>query len=108
MTWALIGMYIVLPEVAVTTFGELSGSHPIFFLATWSPAIAAFVVVYFYSGGPGIRAFLSLVIPLVFVVDSLVKGGPVLARCPTLGYGDSRRVGCDYSVVEQVDHAQAG
>jgi uncharacterized protein len=41
------------PQMAAVTFGEISGSHPFFFLATWSPAIAAFVVVFLYSGASG-------------------------------------------------------
>ena len=60
ITWGLIGIYILAPETAAATFGEISGSHPFFFLATWSPAIAAFpVVVYPFRGVSGIRAFLS-------------------------------------------------
>src|SRR6056297_3985578 len=59
ITWGLIGIYILAPEMAVATFGEISGSHPFFFLATWSPAIAAFIVLFLYSGMSGIRAFLS-------------------------------------------------
>jgi len=103
ITWGLIGTYILAPEMAATTFGEISGSHPFFFLATWSPAIAAFAVVVFHSGLSGIRAFLSrvlswrgsvgwaafilLVLPLVFVAGSLIKGGPVLAPLPPEGAG---------------------
>jgi len=101
ITWALIGVYIVIPEIAATAFGEISGSHPFFFLATWSPAIAAFVIVFLHSGKSGIRAFLSrlllwrcplgwavfilLVLPLVFVAGSVIKGGPVLAPLPPDG-----------------------
>ncbi len=103
ITWGLIGGYILAPEMAAATFGEISGSHPFFFLATWSPAIAAFVVVYLHGGLPGLRAFLSrlliwrgswgwaafilLLIPFVFVTGSLIKGGPVLAPLPPEGVG---------------------
>lgn len=41
ITWGLIGLYVFQPEWASQTFGAISGSHPIFFLATWAPAIAA-------------------------------------------------------------------
>ena len=44
VTWGVIGGYIIAPGFAVSTFGEISGSHPLFFLSTWSPAIAALVV----------------------------------------------------------------
>ena len=103
ITWGLIGVYIILPQMAAATFGEIGGSHPFFFLATWSPAIAALVVVFFYSGRPGIRAFLSrlllwrcsvgwatfilLLLPLVFVAGSVAKGGPILATLPSDGVG---------------------
>lgn len=103
VTWGLIGVYIFAPDRAAATFGEISGSHPFFFLATWSPAISAFAVVALYSGKAGIRAFLSRLlefrcppgwvafilffVPLVFVAGSLIKGGPVLAPLPPEGAG---------------------
>lgn len=103
ITWGLVGLYIALPERAAAWFGEISGAHPLFFLATWSPAIAAFVVVYLHGGLLGIRAFLGrllvwrgswgwaafilLVIPLVFVAGSRIKGGPVLVPLPPEGAG---------------------
>jgi len=103
ITWGLIGVYIMVPEWAAATFGEISGSHPLFFLATWSPAMAAFVTVFFYSGYSGLHAFFSrllmwrgslgwlafilLFLPLVFVVGSLIKGGPVLVPLPPEGVG---------------------
>jgi uncharacterized protein len=103
ITWGLIGFYVLAPEMAAVTFGEISGSHPFFFLATWSPAIAAFVVVLFHSGTSGLRAFMSrlllwrcswgwaafilLFLPLVFLAGSLIKGGPILAPLPPEGAG---------------------
>ncbi|MGZ3216516.1 CPBP family intramembrane glutamic endopeptidase [Paracoccus sp. T5] len=103
ITWGLIGIYVFAPEMAAATFGEISGSHPFFFLATWSPAIAAFVVVFFHSGASGPRAFFSrlllwrcswgwaafilLFLPLVFVTGSLIKGGPILTPLPPEGAG---------------------
>lgn len=50
ITWGLIGFYICFPATAATRFGEISGSHPFFSLATWAPAIAAFAVVVFFAG----------------------------------------------------------
>ncbi len=103
ITWGLIGIYIFAPEMAAATFGEISGSHRFFFLAAWSPAIAALVILFVYSGMSGIRAFLSrlmfwrcsvgwaafilLFLPIVFVAGSLIKGGPVLAPLPPEGVG---------------------
>ena len=49
ITWGIVGLYLLAPERASSWFGEISGSHPLFFLATWAPAFAAvmLVVVYF-------------------------------------------------------------
>lgn len=103
ITWGLVGVYILSPEWASATFGDISGSHPFFFVATWGPAIAAVTVVLHAAGLAGLRAFLSRLflwrgspgwaafvfagIPLVFVAGSLLKGGPVLAPIPPEGIG---------------------
>jgi len=101
ITWGIVGSYIFFPEAMVARFGQISGSHPLFFLATWSPAIAGLSLVAFYTGTSGLRAFLSRLllwrcspawwlfiligVPLVFVTGSLIKGGPVLAPLPPEG-----------------------
>jgi membrane protease YdiL (CAAX protease family) len=103
ITWGVIGSYIFWPEAATATFGEISGSHPLYFLATWAPAVAAIVLVLAYGGVGGLRAFLSRLflwrcapvwwlfilvgIPLVFMAGSLIKGGPLLAPLPPEGAG---------------------
>ena len=103
ITWGVIAYYIILPDQAASLFGELSGSHPFFFIATWGPAIAAFALILAYGGIAGFRAFLSRLLlwrvppqwvafvlvglPLVFVAGSLIKGGPVLAPLPPEGAG---------------------
>ncbi len=101
ITWGVVGFYIAFPETAVERFGAIHGGHPAFFLATWSPAIAAFALVLRYGGVAGLRAFLSrlrlwrcppgwaafvvLGLPLVFVAGSMLKGGPLLTPSPTGG-----------------------
>lgn len=101
ITWGLIGAYILAPDAASATFGDISGSHPFFFVATWSPGIAAFIVLLFYAGLSGVRAFLSrlllwrvppawavfvlLIIPLVFMIGSRIKDGPMIAPLPPEG-----------------------
>lgn len=103
ITWGVIGSYIFWPEAMTARFGEISGAHPFFFLATWAPAIAAFTVVLIYGGFTGLRGFLSrllmwrcpapwcafilIVIPVVFMAGSLIKGGPFLAPVPPEGVG---------------------
>ena len=90
ITWGLIGLYIVRPVEAAAWFGEISGTHPIFVLATWGPAFAAFAVILAHGGKPGFGAFLSRLtlwkcplgwaafllfgIPLTFAAGALVKG----------------------------------
>ncbi len=101
ITWGVVGIYIAAPEWAGSRFGEISGSHPFFFIATWAPAISALAIVLFYGGATGLRSFLSRLlmwrlplgggvaivfgIPVVFMIGSLVKGGPVIAPVPPEG-----------------------
>ncbi|WP_438362788.1 CPBP family intramembrane glutamic endopeptidase [Nioella halotolerans] len=103
ITWGVIGGYIYLPEQASATFGEISGSHPLYFLATWAPGIAGILLVLAFGGVRGLRAFFSRLlywrcapawwafiligIPVVFVAGSLIKGGPLLAPVPPEGVG---------------------
>ncbi|MDJ1015796.1 MAG: CPBP family intramembrane metalloprotease [Paracoccaceae bacterium] len=103
ITLGVIGLYIFAPEWASRVFGEISGSHPFFFLATWAPAIAAFSVVLYVGGAAGLRAFLGRLfywrgswgwaafiligIPAVFMIGSLLKGGSLLAEMPAEGAG---------------------
>lgn len=103
ITWGVVGIYIVAPDWASATFGEISGSHPFFFLATWAPAISAFALVGYFAGIRGVKAFVSRLflwrcslgwvafilfgIPLVYLAGSFLKGGPVLAPVPPEGVG---------------------
>lgn len=104
ITWGVIAPYILFPEWTSNRFGAISGTHPAFFLATWAPAISAFLLIAILRGAAGLRAFLSrllmwrlpiawvvfiaIALPLVFVVGSLLKGGPVLAPIPEDGPGE--------------------
>jgi membrane protease YdiL (CAAX protease family) len=103
ITWGIVGFYVLAPKTASAWFGAISGAHPLFFLATWAPAVAAFVLVLAHAGAAGLRRFLSrlllwrapagwtafvlLGLPLVFMAGSLIKGGPVLAEMPPEGAG---------------------
>jgi membrane protease YdiL (CAAX protease family) len=62
ITWAVIGLYILMPERMTGLFGELSGNHPLFFLAVWAPAIAAISIVFIKSGFFGLKSFLSRIL----------------------------------------------
>ena len=101
ITWGVIGAYILWPDAMAARFGAISGAHPLFFIATWAPAIAAVAVVLFHGGTRGLGrfaarlliwrcpaswwAFILVVIPLVFMAGSLIKGGPLLAPLPPEG-----------------------
>ena len=103
ITWGIVGFYVLAADQASRWFGEISGAHPLFFLATWAPAIAAFVLILSHAGASGLGRFLSRLLlwrapsgwvvfvliglPLVFVAGSLAKGGPVLAPLPPEGVG---------------------
>ncbi len=103
ITWGVTGMYIVAPDWSSSTFGEISGSHPFFFLATWAPAISAFVLVLYFGGVRGMKAFLARLliwrlsmfwaafiligIPVAFMIGSSMKSGPLLAPSPPEGVG---------------------
>jgi len=90
LAWGIIGLYIALPDRMAATFGEISGNHPLFFLATYAPAIAALAIVLRKSRWDGTRrflrrlllwrasvawyAFLLLGIPLLFYIGAVWKG----------------------------------
>ncbi|ABW66731.1 CPBP family intramembrane glutamic endopeptidase [Desulfosudis oleivorans] len=90
LAWGILGLYIFLPEKMVSVFGQLTGNHPLFYLAVYAPAIAAFAVVAWNSGLAGVRRFLGRVllwrcsaawyafliigIPVIFVAGSAMRG----------------------------------
>jgi hypothetical protein len=45
LAWGILGLYIFLPDRMVSVFGHITGNHPLFFLAVYAPAIAAFILV---------------------------------------------------------------
>lgn len=89
LAWGILALYILLPGPMTAIFGQLSGHHPLFILAVWSPAISAFIVITRYVGLAGLRrcgarlllwrchpvwyAFL-LGVPLLFYAGAAVKG----------------------------------
>jgi uncharacterized protein len=88
--WGILALFIFLPEQMTRLFGELTGQHPLFFLAVWAPAVAAFILVARSSRFAGLKrylgrlrlwrtsltwyAFLALGIPLLFFCGSALKG----------------------------------
>ncbi|MDL1963673.1 MAG: CPBP family intramembrane metalloprotease [Deltaproteobacteria bacterium] len=90
LAWGILALFIFLPDRMTGIFGELTGQHPLFFLAVYAPAIAAFIIVTYNAGIGGLRrylsrlllwrcsqawyAFLIVGIPLLFYGGSAWKG----------------------------------
>jgi membrane protease YdiL (CAAX protease family) len=90
LAWGILGLYIFLSGKMVSVFGQLTGNHPLFFLAVYAPAIAAFILVARTGGLAGLQrflgrallwrcgaawhAFLIIGIPLVFIGGSALRG----------------------------------
>jgi hypothetical protein len=90
LAWGILALFIFLPEPMTGLFGELTGQHPLFFLAVYAPAIAALAVVAYRAGADGLRRFLGRLllwrcspgwyafliagIPLLFYAGSWLKG----------------------------------
>lgn len=59
LAWSVFALFVLATDWVVSTFGEVSGSHPLFILAVYAPAIAALLLVGIGAGLAGIRGFLS-------------------------------------------------
>lgn len=59
IAWGLGALVLVAPGQIEALFGPLSASNPLFILAVYAPAIAAFVIVMQYAGPKGLGRFLS-------------------------------------------------
>lgn len=92
LAWGALGVLILFPGASAAVFGEIRAANPLFMLAVYSPALAAFALV-LRSGGPGaLRAFLArlllvrarvgwylfiaLGIPCLFLGGAWLKGIP--------------------------------
>jgi len=98
LTWGILALFIFLPAQATALFGPLTGKHPLFFLAVYAPALAAFSIVAHKGGARGLRqflgrfllwrcswpwyAFLILAIPLLFFLGAAVQGKPIFDAAP--------------------------
>ena len=90
LSWGMLALFILLPAQMTAIFGRITGNHPLFFLAVYAPAIAAFIIVMVRTSAGGLRRFLSRLllwrcsllwyafliigIPLVFYGGSAWKG----------------------------------
>lgn len=90
LAWGLVGLLIMFPVHVEAIFGKLSAKNPLFILAVYAPAIAAFILVIHHAGLQGLRRFLSrlfkwkvhwgwyaylvVIIPLLFYIGAAIKG----------------------------------
>jgi len=90
LAWGILALFIFLPDPMNKLFGQLTGQHPLFYLAVYAPAIGAFIIITYKAGLEGLSrylsrfllwrcspawyAFLIVGIPLVFIGGSLLKG----------------------------------
>jgi len=98
LAWGILALFIFLPDAMNPIFGQLTGNHPLFFLAVWAPAIAAVILVAARSGAGGLgrflrratqwrcpggwAAFLLLGLPGVFYVGAALNGNLVRDAFP--------------------------
>ena len=59
VAWGILALFIFLPEPMAETFGAMTGQHPLFCLAVYAPAIAAFIVIIHRCGTEGVRRYLA-------------------------------------------------
>ena len=93
IAWGIVVILIAFQDALEAVLGELSAGHPLFILAVYAPAIAAFSLVLWHGGWTGIRAFLFrltlwrahigwygvmlVVVPLIFYMGALIGGLPL-------------------------------
>lgn len=90
LAWGILALYILLADQMTAIFGQLTGNHPLFFLAVYAPAIAAFIIILRKGGAGGLWRYLARLslwrcspawyifllvgLPLVFYSGSAWKG----------------------------------
>ena len=101
--WSLIAIVLAFPETVESVFGELSSTNPMFILAVYSPAIAAFILVLWAGGPSALKRFLSRFllwrvhwgwylfllfgIPLLFLCANALGGTPFSEPFPFTSVG---------------------
>lgn len=59
LAWGIIALFVFLPDLMTRLVGPLTGNHPMFFLAVYSPAIAALITIFRHAEIKGVRRFLT-------------------------------------------------
>ncbi len=99
LSWGIFAIGLSFTEAVVRIFGELNARNPLFFLAVYAPAIAAFILVLIHAGPSGLGRFLTrlglwrcswgwwvflfLGIPAIYAAGALVKGIPPAGLVPS-------------------------
>lgn len=92
IVWAVVALLVLFPEPIEAVFGELNLGHPLYILAVYAPAIAAFVLVLRHAGLAGLGRFLSrlllwraplawyallvFILPAIFFIGAAIGGTP--------------------------------
>jgi len=58
LTWGIASLMLFFNDQFIAIFGEISTSNPLYILAVYAPAFAAFILVWRYYGLGGIGSFL--------------------------------------------------
>ena len=90
LAWGIVAVLVLFNDAVTPIFGEVSARHPLFMLAVYAPAIAAFLIVVLHAGLSGLQRFLSrlllwrcalgwygliiLGVPLISLTGAYIKG----------------------------------
>jgi membrane protease YdiL (CAAX protease family) len=101
LAWGIFALFVLYPDEITALMGAPSATHPLFILAVWAPAIAAFALVWWHAGAAGVRRFAGRVLlwrmsavgwaalilgpPAVYMIAAAAMGRGVLA--PVEGAG---------------------
>lgn len=102
LAWGILGLYVFVPDPMAALFGQLTGNHPLFFLAVYAPAIGAFIIVAYAGGLAGLKrflrrallwrstaawyAFLIIGVPLIFIIGSAIRGNLLTEPFPFMSF----------------------
>jgi len=59
LAWGIFALFFLFPRALEQVFGPPRGSHPLFILAVYAPAVAAFILIALRTGSRGLKRFLS-------------------------------------------------
>jgi uncharacterized protein len=101
IAWGIFALFVLFPDEITALMGAPSARHPMFILAVWAPAIAAFLLVWWHTGTDGVGRFVrrallwrmpgagwaALILgpPVVYAVAAAAMGREVLAPVESLG-----------------------